>query len=126
MKRRRTNPRSDRGITLLELMIAILVLSIGTLATFRTLDQSRREIGGEIQRNLAQSVAANRAQEIRIFGLARALNLPTTVRQGPFDWTIETERKRTDSGLFEVTLLVRSPDGPGARLVLYARAEPAE
>ncbi len=117
---------ADRGITLLELMIAILVLSFGTLATFRTLDQSRREIGGELPRHLAQTVAANRAAEIRIFGLARGANLPAKVRQGPYDWTIETTRKRTASGLFEVTLRVRSDAGPGAQLVLFARSEPTE
>ena len=55
---------SDRGITLLELMIAILVLSIGTLACFRTLDQSRREIGGEIQRHLAQTAPLKSASMV--------------------------------------------------------------
>ena len=117
---------SDRGITLLELMIAILVLSIGTLACFRTLDQSRREIGGEMQRHLAQTVAANRAAETRIYGLARGGSLPKSVRQGPYDWPIETERKATEGGLYEVRLIVTSVDGPGAQLVTYARLEPAQ
>jgi general secretion pathway protein I len=118
--------RSERGITLLELMIAILVLSIGTLAVMRTLDQSRREIGGEMQRHLAQSVAANRAAEIRIYGLARGVSLPDRVRQGPYEWNIETKRKQTEAGLYAVTLLVSTPDGPGARLVLYAQLEPPQ
>lgn len=123
-KRAGKNGRQDRGITLLELMIAILVLSIGTLAVFRTLDQSRREIGGEMQRHLARSVAANRAAEIRIYGLARGLGLPATVQQGPYDWTIKTTRKETEGGLYEVHLAVSSVGGPGAQLVIYARMEP--
>lgn len=110
---------SEDGITLIELVIAILVISIGTLSVLRTLDQSRLELGGANARYLAQTVAANRAEELRAFGATVADALPATVQQGPYTWTIETSSKRTEAGLFEMDLVVSSPGQPGARLVTY-------
>lgn len=120
------NPSTaNRGFTLLELIVAILVLSIGTLAIMRTLDQSRREIGEAPVRYFAQTVAANRAAELRIFGLGAADGLPDIVNQGPYAWSILTESRKTEAGLYEVTLTVRADDLPGAQLVTYAAWAPA-
>lgn len=117
-------PRTD-GFTLLELLIAILILSIGTLAVTRTLDQSRRQIGENPARFLAQTVAANRAEELRIFGAAMGRGLPKRVQQGPYEWQIEAAQKRTDTGLYQITLTVRSEGLPGAQLVVFTTWEPS-
>lgn len=116
--------KSDRGITLLELMIAIVVLSVGTLAVIRTLDQSRRQIGEAPARFFALGVAQNRGQELSVMGLARGRSLPRQVTQGPYEWTVAQEEKKTDAGLYEVVITVSSAGQPGAVLVSYAPWNP--
>ena len=116
--------QKDIGFSLIELMIAVIVLSVGTLAVMRTLDQSRLEIGGAPARFLAQSVAVNRAEELRVMGVALGRSLPETVTQGPYVWTITTTTKETESGLIEVTLQVHSEGQPGAVFTSYAPWEP--
>lgn len=118
-------PSSKAGFTLLELVIAILVLSIGTLAITRTLDQSRRQIGEAPVRHLAQTVAQNRGEEIRVLGVALGRGLPDQVKQGSYDWQIATESKKTDAGIYEVTVTVSGDDQPGALLVVYTTWGPS-
>ncbi|MBV1863490.1 MAG: prepilin-type N-terminal cleavage/methylation domain-containing protein [Rhodobacteraceae bacterium] len=114
----------ERGITLLELMIAIVVLSVGTLAVIRTLDHSTRQIGEAPARFLALSVAQNRGQELAVMGLALGRNLPVRVSQGPYEWDVSLDPEKTDSGLYEITITVSSDGLPGALLVSYAPWEP--
>ncbi len=111
--------KMDRGITLIELVIAIFVLSVGSFAAFRTVDQSRRAIGGESARFLAQNVAVNRAEEFRALGLIRGRGLPDRVRQGPYDWSVIAREKPVSGGLVELTINVSTADAPGAVLVAY-------
>ncbi len=118
-----TGTPNQRGITLLELVIAIVVLSVGTLAVMRTLDQSRRQIGEASARLLALSVAQNRAEELGVIGMLRGRNLPMQVQQGPYLWSISQIGKKTEAGLYEVSITVSAPDLPGAMLVSYAPAK---
>ncbi|MCP5074291.1 MAG: prepilin-type N-terminal cleavage/methylation domain-containing protein [Rhodobacteraceae bacterium] len=110
---------SDRGITLLELVIAIFILAIGTVAAIRTLDQSRRGIGEEAARMMARTVAENRAEEIKLFGLARARGLPKTLTNGPYAWSVEMFEKPTQIGLIEVTVVAGAEGLPGASVVVF-------
>jgi len=121
-----TQIKTDRGFTLIELVIAIFILSIGTLAAVRTLDQSRVQIGGAVPRYLAQSVVENRAAELRVLGLALGQSLPERVAQGRYEWQIDTVAKKTQSGLYEVTLTALAQDYPGAVSVVYITWEPAQ
>jgi general secretion pathway protein I len=109
----------DRGFTLLELVIAIMVLSIGTLAIVRTLDQSRRQIGEASARYLAQTVVENRGAELRVSGVALGRGLPERIQQGPYEWQIVTVSKKTEAGIYEVSLTAQGDDLPGAQLVIY-------
>jgi len=119
-----TSKRSARGITLIEVIIAILVLAIGTLAAVRTMDQSRLELGGARDRLLAQLVASNRAAEIRVVGLAAGANLPASVQQGPFEWRIATQSKATQGGVYQVQITVTGAGRPGAVLTTFANIGP--
>ena len=61
-----------RGLTLLELVIAVFILSLGSLAAIRATDQSRLAIGGEPSRIMAMIVARNRVQELQLYGASGA------------------------------------------------------
>ena len=114
----------DSGISLIEVLIAVLVLSIGVVAGFQTLGQSRKVIGGELPRLLAQTAALNRAEELQMMGITASRGLPTQVRIGPIDWTLEVVGKPTESGFVEATVTARAPGQPGAVYVVYVPLEP--
>lgn len=104
-----------RGFTLIELVAAIAVLSIGTLAALRATDQSARALGQAMPRLLAQIAAENRAEELRL-GLS---GLPGTVTLGPEVITVEVTTLPTAAGLVEARIRARTASGPGTVLVAY-------
>jgi len=125
--RARLNDRddgNDRGISLIEMVVAVLVLSIGVIAGFRTLGQAQVVIGGEMPRLLAQNVALNRAEELQILGGSAGNGLPRQVRMGGIDWTVDVTQAATEGGFAEATIRVTAPDQPGAVYVVYAPLEP--
>jgi len=110
---------STRGLTLLELVIAVMVLSLGSLAAIRATDQSRVAIGGMPTRVLAQIVARNRVQELKLYGAIASGGLPGTVEMGGRSFQVTVDKTATAGGLVEARVAVRGPDGPGAFLVAY-------
>ncbi|WP_371229661.1 type II secretion system minor pseudopilin GspI [Roseovarius sp. 2305UL8-3] len=116
---RRALKRTTRGLTLLELVIAVMVLSLGSIAAIRATDQSRVAIGGMQTRVLAQIVARNRVQELQLYGAVQSGSLPATVEMGGRSFQITTDTTSTAGGLIEARVAVRGPDGPGAFLVAY-------
>ncbi|WP_136439667.1 type IV pilus modification PilV family protein [Pacificoceanicola onchidii] len=118
MFRRLKRGRSDKGLTLVELAVAILVLSIGSIAALRAADQSARVVGGEMPRLLARIAAMNRAEELR---LAAPLfsTLPASTQIGESLITLVTETERTAGGLIRATVTARTESGEGASLVVY-------
>ncbi|MCB1407836.1 MAG: prepilin-type N-terminal cleavage/methylation domain-containing protein [Rhodobacteraceae bacterium] len=111
-----------RGFTLIELVVAVAILSIGSLAAYRSFDAAQRGVGGQIPRLLAAEVALNRAAELRLSGMAEGRALPATVRQGRTDWTVAVTENRTSGGLIEAAIAVTAPGSPGARAVTYVPA----
>lgn len=118
----RTGTRTA-GMTLLELVIAIFILAIASMATLRASEQSRRGIGEEMARLLAQEVALNRAEELKLFGVARGQNLPEEVAMGGQVFSVNQSKNLTAVGVVEVTISVRSRQGPGVRVVTYLPVE---
>lgn len=115
----------DRGISLIEMVVAVLILSIGVIAGFKSLNQSRLVIGGEMPRIIAHTVALNRAAEWQIQGAAMAQGLPDTVVSGGITWLIEVTSEPTLGGFVEARIKVSAKDQPGAVYVVYAPPEPA-
>lgn len=113
----------NRGLSLIELVIAILVLSIGILSAFSSLDQAALQIGGETARVLAVTAARNRAEELALLGASGGRALDDQVTLGPFTWAIEVDETPTSVGLVEATIRLTSPDHPGAILVAYIPVE---
>lgn len=107
----------DRGLTLIELAIAVFVLAVASVAAMRAADQSRLAIGGETPRLLARVVAQNRAEELRLYGATA--RLPATVTLGGHTITIESDSAATEAGLVRMTLVARAESGPGAQVVTY-------
>ncbi|GAW33309.1 hypothetical protein RA2_00345 [Roseovarius sp. A-2] len=114
---------ATRGVTLLELVIAVFVLAIGTIAALRSADHAGRALGGEAARVMAMQVALNRAEEYRLLGAREAVNLSRSVRYGPFDWTLEISEEATRAGFTEATILARTDGQPGSRIAVIARTE---
>jgi general secretion pathway protein I len=114
-----------RGFSLIELLVAVLVLSIGIIAAYRSLGAARVQIGGETARLLAMNAARNRAEELALTGVAAGRSLPSDVTAGAYRWRIETDEAATEVGLVEVTirLIATDPPGPGAMLVAFVPVE---
>jgi len=117
--------RSDGGISLIEMVVAVFILSIGVIAGFKSLNQSRLVIGGEMPRIIAHNVALNRAAEWQIEGAAMARGLPETVVSGGITWRVEVTSEPTQGGFVEARIKVSAKDQPGAIYVVYAPPEPA-
>ncbi len=111
----------DAGISLIELVIAVLILSIGVVAGYRSLGQAQRGIGEEIPRLLAHEAALNRAAELRLLGMTAGRALPGTVRLGPEDWQIDVTEEATAGGFVRATVRAHAPGRPGALAVVYVR-----
>ncbi len=108
----------EAGITLLELVIAVFVLAIGTIAALRSIDFAQRNIGDEAARLFATQVALNRAEELRLFGARDGRDLPQSVAYGPYDWQVSVDEKETRAGFVEATVTARAKGQPGARYVV--------
>ena len=109
----------DAGISLIEMVIAVLILSVGVIAGFRSLGQSQRAIGAELPRLLAQTVALNRAEELKLLGADAGRSLPSSVTMGPFDWAVAVDEAATQGGFVEATVRVSAEGHPGAMVVVY-------
>ncbi len=124
--RRGVTGAGDRGISLIEMVVAVLVLSIGVIAGFQSLSQSRRVIGGELPRLLAHTVALNRAEELAILGASAGGLLPQTVEAGGIEWRVDVASEPTKAGFVQVTVRASAPDQPGAVYVAFVRPGPAQ
>ncbi|MFK7940742.1 MAG: type II secretion system minor pseudopilin GspI [Roseovarius sp.] len=115
----RTTHRGTLGLTLLELVVAVMILSVGSIAALRATDQSRVAIGGMPSRVLAQIVARNRVQELQLYGAVAAGSLPGEVEMGGRRFQVSVDTTTTAGGLARAAITVRGPDGPGTYLVAY-------
>lgn len=125
-QRRDTRKRAapgDAGLTLIELIMAVLILSLATLAGMRAVDGARRAVAGEATRALALHVAQNRAARIRIEGAAGAGAMATEATMAGRVWRIETQPRNAPEGLVSYRLHVMAADGAGAVLDLLLPAD---
>jgi general secretion pathway protein I len=111
-------PAHPRGVTLIELVVAVAILALGAAAAWQTLDTVRRSIGGQANRALAQEVALTRAAELRLAGAGPGA-LPGQVRMGGIDWSVAVTTRATAGGLAETEVLVTAPGRRGSRLLVW-------
>ncbi len=117
----RNQARNQAGVTLLELVIAVFVLAIGTIAAMRAVGHAERNIGSEAARVFAAEVALNRAEELRLWGARDGRSLPQSVEYGPYHWQISVDEKETRAGFIEATVTARAEGQPGGRYVVIVR-----
>ncbi|SIS95479.1 general secretion pathway protein I [Roseivivax lentus] len=109
--------RDDAGVSLIEMVVAVLILSIAVVGLFRVFDANLRNSAGQRDRALALIVAQNRAESIAL-GLR---DLPAVERLADRDWTVETRALTTSGGFSEVSIRVSpASGGPAALLTTYA------
>lgn len=109
----------DAGLSLVELIVAVAILSIATVGLFRVIDQASRATAGNRDRMLAALVARNRAEEIEL----GATGLSDAVTLAGRRWRVTTEAKATEGGFAEIVIrVVPDEGGAGATLVAYAPA----
>ena len=113
----------NQGLTLIEVMVAVMILSIATVAAFRTLDAARLQIGGTLDRVFAEQVALNRAAEYRALGRDMARRLPGTEDFGMRDWQLDVTETATSGGYTELRIRAARPDGPGTLLISFLPPE---
>ena len=110
------SPRAGRGFTLLELMIALAVLAIVSIAVLGRSGESARQLYGLEERTLARWVAENEIASMRLQRRVRATERPTQdarpegsnlplgsrrrlVVQGERRWRVVRETRSTSSPL---------------------------
>lgn len=106
---------TGRGLSLVELVVAIAVVALGSVAALRTTDAARRAIGGEEPRLMARIAARNHAEALQLGQPAP----PTEVRIGLHPITLTTDTAETAEGWRQITIVARSRSGQGARLVTW-------
>lgn len=118
-----------RGFTLLEVLIALVVVSLALLALTRTAGGQIRSFDGLRERTLAGWVAANVLSETRI-----ATPLPPVgkrdgrTRLGNRDWRWSLEVKATDDPdirRLDVIVFASDSDEPSASLTGFGSSQPS-
>ena len=108
----------DRGVSLIELLVAVLVLSIAVVGLFRVFGAGAGSAGSEVERQLGLIVAQNRAEEI-------ALGIPglaDVVTMAGREWRILAEDTATSGGYARIALTASPAEGGAAvQLVTYAK-----
>lgn len=108
------------GLSLLEVMVAVVVLSIAVVGLYRVFDQSALSVASDRDRLLAGLVAHNRAEELQL-GLQ---NLSRSATMADREWQVESRVRATVGGFEEIEIVVQPETGSaGARLVTYRRPE---
>ncbi len=102
---------TERGITLIEVLVALVVLSVALIGTFRFLSYQAASVSSFEDRLMAHFVAQNRLAEIELMG-ADAPGLGDEVMMGAIGWSVESNRN-TDG---TVSVRVSAPGRAGAVL----------
>ena len=111
--------RSDRGISLIEMVVAVLVLSIAVVGLFRVMDQATRTTAANRDRQLAGIVARNMAASLRL-----GAELPEQTRLGGQIWSVTHQAESTSGGSEAVTIRVApTGGGPAAVLTTYRMSD---
>jgi len=118
--------KHDAGISLIEMVVAVLVLSIGVTAGFQSLRAARHGIGQEMPRLVSQQVALNRAENLQMLGAGVAGSLPGSVEMGGVRWNVDVATEPTEGGFIEFRIRASADGQPGTLVTGYAPVEPPQ
>ena len=93
MLARELTPRaSERGLSLLEVLAAVVVLAIALIAIFRALDSQTRNTAALAERMFAHWAALNVLEEARLNGPPEERETETTAELGGIEWKLTIRR----------------------------------
>lgn len=112
---------SSRGFTLLEMLVALAILSLAALALIRLDAFAVRTAGAVDGTSLARIVAANAATDILTAPTPPAAGQASTeVTNGGRRWTVTTVAQPDDAGILRIAIRVTGDDDQAALTVLRA------
>jgi general secretion pathway protein I len=111
--------RLPRGFTLIEVLIALLVIALGVGALLATLTSSADTVARLREKSLAEWVALNRISEVRLSNSRPGVGVTTGTLDKFADGTWTWRQSVTDPGIagilrVEVQVARRGPSGAGA------------
>ncbi|WP_033075600.1 type II secretion system minor pseudopilin GspI [Sphingopyxis sp. MWB1] len=115
--------RGEGGFTLLEMLVALSIISIAALTLVRLDAYAVRTAGDLDESSMAGIVAQNRAVELWTDPTPPTIGASShAARNGGRDWRIEQQVARTaDADLLRVDLLVRPVSGRGQAALTIIR-----
>jgi prepilin-type N-terminal cleavage/methylation domain-containing protein len=72
--------RSRAGLTLVEMLVAVVILALGLLGLASTSAVVTRQVGGAANQTVASQTIANRLEKLRSLGCSKILNDTATSR----------------------------------------------
>lgn len=126
------NKKYQRGFTLVEVIVALTILSIGIIAIMRLFPTSIRQTQIAAERQQASFLAKSELGQLRAGGVG--VNLNGWAAQNAFrslaqaggeytglykSWTTTAKRVSSDVDLYRITLNVEMFDGRRERFVTY-------
>lgn len=120
-------PGQGRGFTLLEVLVALLLLSLAMVALVRSVGQEAGALGQQREATLAQWVAANQLAEVRLRRqLPDSGHAQGRARMGDRDWRWQLDARATDvPGMLQLEVRVFLAEGeatqPAASLLGFYR-----
>lgn len=92
-RRQSQKHRSSRrdGFTLIELVVAVMILVVGVLGLAGTAGAVSRMVGGAAQQTIAANVAASRFETLRSLPCSQVVANTATTRNIAEKWTVTTE-----------------------------------
>ncbi len=115
---RRLRRAGDAGFTLVELMVAMVIMTVGVLGLASTAAVVLRLMGGGAQQTLAANVAQSRFEWLRARQCPLIASGYASVRGVREDWTVTT----IDPTTFDVVDTVRYTSRAGLRAQAYRSA----
>jgi type IV pilus assembly protein PilV len=110
-KNARRAPRDSKGFTIIEVLVAVLILSIGMLALVSTAATVTRMIGQGQRFSEASTLAAQRFEILRSEDCSTLSSSSATSGAYSLAWTVSDVGTNAKS----VSLVVTSPTGRGTR-----------
>lgn len=110
----RPEKRRRSGFTIVELVVAMMIFSVGVLAMASTTARTINLLSSGQTRTLAAAVAANRFERLRSVSCASHTSDSTTTRGIKVRWTVVALTRADD-----VTVTVTFPADHGTKSLVY-------
>jgi general secretion pathway protein I len=106
--------RQERGFTLIEVVVALIVVSLGMLAVIETVGGAARNSGYLREKTVAHWVAMNKLTEVRLLPNAPAVDKSSDdVKMGGREWRWTMEVKQTPvESIRRIEISVRPKEAP--------------